>query len=311
MSENFISILIPTYNRPNYLEMSLKSVLQQTYKNFEVVISDNSPNDDTENLIRRLIKSKSDPRIKYVHHRKFNADDNWNFLRTYETKAEWIHWLMDDDALYPNHLEVMLKSYEQFPNASLITSGSNHVDSNGNHLRFEKYFGDKLIRIPGEEAGKLVLTGRDNFIGMPSNILIRKKFLRSGDNAGMSDADRGFFPLIDLSTWFQLLPQGEFVYLPEILTVQRDHQNKASKKLFVDFAICYYIFIRRVWLQKIFLKTEEDLRKSLTVFFPRMRDRGFRLSPNTSREKMTLLRNINSAVNNFLKNGVELPKFEL
>ncbi len=310
MSENFISVLIPTYNRPQYLEIALNSVLQQTYKNFEVVISDNSSNNKTEHLIRGMIKS--DSRIKYVHHRNSNADYNWNFLRRYQNpKAEWIHWLMDDDALYPNHLETMLKSYQEFPNASLITSGSEHVDLDGRHLRFEKYFGDNLTRMLGEEAGKLVLTGRDNFIGMPSNILIRKKFLRSGDNACMSDEDRGFFPLIDLSTWFQLLPQGEFVYLPEILTVQRDHQNKASKKLFVDFAICYYIFIRRVWTQKIFLKTEEDLRKSLTEFFPRMRDRGFRLSPSTSREKVTLLRNINSAVNNFLQNGVELPKFEL
>ena len=182
---------------------------------------------------------------------------------------------------------------------------------NGKHLGFEKYFGDKLIRIDGEKIGTSILLGRDNFIGMLSNILIRKKFLRPGDNACISDEDGGFYPLIDLSTWFQLLLQGEFVFLPEILTVNRDHQNKASKKLFVDFAICYYIFIQRFWSQKIFLKTEEDLRKSLTVFFPRMRDRGFRLSPNTSREKVTLLRNINSAVNNFLKNGVELPKFEL
>ena len=104
-------MLIPTYNRPQYLEFALNSVLQQTYKNFEVIISDDSPNDDTENLINKMIKL--DSRIKYVHHRNFNADDNWNFLRRYQNpEAEWIHWLMDDDALYPNHLEMMLKSYE-------------------------------------------------------------------------------------------------------------------------------------------------------------------------------------------------------
>ena len=50
-----VTVLIPTYNRPYFLSMAIESVLAQTYPNIEIFISDNSPNEDTKNMILLLI----------------------------------------------------------------------------------------------------------------------------------------------------------------------------------------------------------------------------------------------------------------
>ena len=98
-----VTVIIPTFNRPKYFEMALCSVLAQTYKNIEVVVRDNSTNDDTEKLIQEYLKA--DSRIKYFRHKNFNADDNWNWARHYNNpKAEYVNWLMDDDLFYPEKI---------------------------------------------------------------------------------------------------------------------------------------------------------------------------------------------------------------
>ncbi|MBQ7628766.1 MAG: glycosyltransferase family 2 protein, partial [Selenomonadaceae bacterium] len=72
-----VTVIIPTFNRPKYFKLALESALNQTYRNIEVVVSDNSTEDDTENLMQDYIKN--DSRIKYFRHKNFTANDNWNF----------------------------------------------------------------------------------------------------------------------------------------------------------------------------------------------------------------------------------------
>lgn len=60
-----VTIMIPTYNQPQYIEQCVDSVLSQDYANLEVVISDDSTNDDTENIY--MAKYSNDSRVKYFH----------------------------------------------------------------------------------------------------------------------------------------------------------------------------------------------------------------------------------------------------
>lgn len=64
---SLFSILIPTRNRVEYLKYALDSALSQTFKDLEVVVSDNASEDNT----RQLVESIGEPRIKYVRTKKF------------------------------------------------------------------------------------------------------------------------------------------------------------------------------------------------------------------------------------------------
>ena len=96
-----VSIIIPTYNHAKYLGRSLQSVINQTYKNWEVIIIDNHSTDDTLNLVN----SFTDERIKYlkIHNNGIIAKSRNLGIKT--AKGDWIAFLDSDDWWSYNKLE--------------------------------------------------------------------------------------------------------------------------------------------------------------------------------------------------------------
>tara|TARA_B100000282_G_scaffold82211_1_gene57176 strand:+ start:49 stop:882 length:834 start_codon:yes stop_codon:yes gene_type:complete len=113
-----ISILLPTFNRSKILkERAVKSVLSQSYKNYELIIIDDGSTDDTEKIIKKI----KDKRIKYVKIRR----NNYRYPNTIENhwfvgpvialnkgldlvKGDWIARIDDDDIWTKNHLKDLL-----------------------------------------------------------------------------------------------------------------------------------------------------------------------------------------------------------
>jgi glycosyltransferase involved in cell wall biosynthesis len=97
----FFSICIPTRNRAEYLQHAIKSILSQTFNDFEIIISDNNSSDDT----RRVVKSFKDARIRYYHSKKnLPLTDNWNKCYSM-ARGEYFMLIGDDDYLLPQALE--------------------------------------------------------------------------------------------------------------------------------------------------------------------------------------------------------------
>ena len=256
-----VLVLIPTYNRPQYFKEALESVLNQTYRNFEIVVSDDSANDETEKLIQPYLEK--DSRIKYFRHHNFTADDNWNFLRQYQIddkKSEYVNWLMDDDLFYPRKLELMVEVYRNNPDISLVTSIKNTINEAGKVTGKWMNLSDSTFKKSGEDMGKSIFI-LGNVIGFPGAVLIKKEFLRNGDLCWNDDED-GFYSLCDVSTWLQLLSKGNMVWIGEPLSAQRIHNKEATFwfKTRVIFAIAWAKLIYTAWEKKIFLKTEHDLK---------------------------------------------------
>ncbi len=256
-----VSVIIPTFNRPKYFREALDSALNQTYRNIEVFVSDNSTDDDTEILIRNC----DDARIKYFRHRDFNAADNWNFARSYNNpKAEFVNWLMDDDKFYPPKIEKMVEVMRRRPDVSLVTSVRHVIDADGNITDTMPGTLDKNVFQPGEVAGRNLLFTCTNDIGEPTTALIRKSCLRDGDLCRTAD-ERGFYPLIDVSTWLQVLSCGNLIWLAEPLSAFRFHAGQASNWESVGsvFSVCWAYLLEVEWRNKFFLHTEDDFRKAL------------------------------------------------
>jgi glycosyltransferase involved in cell wall biosynthesis len=95
----FLTIVIPTYNRAHLIEHTLKSVLQQSCDDFEVIIIDDGSTDNTEEIIQRYLSEK----VQY--HRIPNSERGAARNRGTElAKGDYINWFDSDDEMLPNHV---------------------------------------------------------------------------------------------------------------------------------------------------------------------------------------------------------------
>lgn len=105
MKEVIVSIIIPTFNVEKYIKKCINSVLEQTYKSFEIILVDDCSTDRT----LEIISSYSDPRIK-VFINKENKGPSYSRNRAIEkAKGDWIAFLDGDDWWDSNRLEILIK----------------------------------------------------------------------------------------------------------------------------------------------------------------------------------------------------------
>lgn len=105
----FFSIVIPTFNRAALVERAVKSVLAQSFNDFEVIVVDDGSTDDTKNTLQKF---SSDSRFKYIfqENQKESAARN-NGVSV--ASGDYVCFLDSDDVYYPNHLEVLKQAIEE------------------------------------------------------------------------------------------------------------------------------------------------------------------------------------------------------
>src|SRR5262245_32601052 len=104
----FFTIVIPTYNRAQLIDATIQSVLQQTYRNYEVIVVDDGSTDNTEEVVKKYLA----PNFIYykLEHGERSAARNFG---TSKAKGDYINWFDSDDIMLPNHLEELNKAIKQ------------------------------------------------------------------------------------------------------------------------------------------------------------------------------------------------------
>jgi glycosyltransferase involved in cell wall biosynthesis len=112
--DKLISICIPTYQRPQLLKVALNSCLEQSYSHFEIVVGDDSIDDNTENLINEF-QLKSQIKIRYIHNKPaLGQSANVNMLFDSADGYRLI-LLHDDDLLLPTAIEDLDRCWSDIP----------------------------------------------------------------------------------------------------------------------------------------------------------------------------------------------------
>lgn len=265
--EPLVSIVIPTYQRPEYFAMALESVLAQTYKKLDIFITDNSHNEDTKNIVQKYL---CDERIHYEHHPDFDAVGNWQRAFDYNNpQAEYVNFLMDDDVFMPHKIKTMLDLYNSNTGISLVTSYRELIDSEGNLLpeqEWNRRLSDRPVRYSGKEVGKGILLYMKNDIGEPTTVLVCKKYLKDnyyGWNKLPMDRRISDFPC-----WLHLLTQGDMIYWPEPLSFMRIHDSQQQNSIDCIYGgfLCWAEEIMYAWKQRKFFDTGDEYRQALANY---------------------------------------------
>jgi glycosyltransferase involved in cell wall biosynthesis len=138
---DLVSIIMPSYNTGKYIEDSIRSVLAQTYENWELIIVDDCSTDDTDGVVQEYLQ---DTRIRYL---KNEVNSGAAVSRNYalrEAKGKWIAFLDSDDIWHPEKLERQIRFMEE--TGYKFTYTDYKIQLNGTWLPYIYYGPDKVTK---------------------------------------------------------------------------------------------------------------------------------------------------------------------
>lgn len=243
-----VSILIPTHNRPHYFKIALESALNQTYRNIEIIVSDNSDDEETKNLIQGYLGVYSN--LKYFFNSGISPNDNID-LPLQQASGEYINYLFDDDYFHIEKIEKMMNCFLEYEDISLVTSHRQVVDKHGNYFKdissTAKLFHEDTL-LDGKTMGNFVLQNQINVIGEPTTVLHRKGEFQK---IPLVYYDRVYLSIADVATWLKIMKNKKCVYVSETLSYFRMHDEQLQNA--PEFTLSGY----NEWLYLI-NKTYED-----------------------------------------------------
>tara|TARA_B100001093_G_scaffold513752_1_gene586317 strand:- start:4764 stop:7874 length:3111 start_codon:yes stop_codon:yes gene_type:complete len=228
-----ISICVPVLNGSKYLTAALNSALCQTYRNFELLISDNGSTDSSREIVENL-EIPSDIKVRVFENSNSGISNNCNFL-VEKSKGKFIKFLFQDDILCKNNLEKLLTNQNSFDNVGLVFSKREVILDDRSSLICRQIFeGGKDVhihwtKIENFQSGLSLLEDPNllkqplNKVGEPSNTLILKDaFLKVGG------FDQDLLQMLDLDLWYKIFSSYNVVFVDEYLSYFRVHRNQAS-----------------------------------------------------------------------------------
>lgn len=214
-----LSICIPAFKRVEYLERLLDSIAGQTFKDFEVVITDDSNDASVADLIEKYDSSISNL-IYHKNEQVMGTPENWNEAIK-RANTEWIKIMHDDDWFSSeNSLKQFAKAIDDNPQANFIFSAYN------NFLGQKKIKGMLLSGINKSLLGRSVFyLFKEQFIGNPSCTLVRK------DNN--IDYDKRLKWVVDFDYYIRyLLVHKNFFYIDKALINVGLNEDQVTKYTF-------------------------------------------------------------------------------
>jgi len=219
-----VSILIPTFNRANYLRMAIDSALNQTYPNIEILVLDDCSADETI----KLSKAYSDiEHITFVRNEEnIGFIENWNKAVSLSS-GEYIKIIGDDDILESNCVAEQVKILNEHPDVGVVSCNPFIIDENNNIKSDNSTYRlfNKDTKENGKKFIKNYLLGKKP-VGWPTAILFRRDDI---DKAGDFDTAAGCAADIDM--WCRILKRKNFYYLDQVLAYCRQWSGNLSAKL--------------------------------------------------------------------------------
>jgi len=269
-----VSFLIATFNRANYLDLCIESILAQSEDDFEIIVVDDGSKDNTE----ELIKNKYGERVIYLKNQSnrgvaFSRNLSINYAR-----GEFLGLIDSDDILSDRkYLETALKILKSDPQIDIFCCDNFCIDELGERIG-DKTFLHSTIDYKGVDLTSKEMAFSDIFMGgiHSCGALVRREIINQTGPLNTNYRimwDEEFFLRVSASNKFKIY------YYDHPLTAYRIHKNNFSKNI-------SELYRERIKARFEIIKTHGYLRKKLGIKFnQRMANQYFCLSDAYLRER--------------------------
>jgi len=216
-----VSVCLPVYNGETYIREAIRSILDQTFDDFELIISDNASTDRTEEICREM--AARDRRARYVRS-DANRGLTWNHNRAFELAVgRFVMWIGHDDVLGSEYLSRCVEVLERDPQVVLCYAGARHIDENGNVIEQVELQNLAVARRPSDRFRNTLY----EHIGTAIYGLMKRDTLRQ------TALHRGFIE-DDRVLLAEMALRGRFSLISEPLFSRRFHSLKTSSRFSND-----------------------------------------------------------------------------
>lgn len=241
-NNDLISVVLPIYNGEKYMIQSINSIINQTYKNWELIIIDDCSTDRTA-IIAKQYASK-DSRIKY-----YKNDKNMKLPKTLNkgfslAKGDYLTWTSDDNLYISNAFEKMYRKLKDSKDIEFIYSSCEIIDENGNNLDY----------MYASSQGSKEIIG-SNIVG--ACFMYTRKVYES-----IGDYDENYILVEDYDYWLRIFSKFNTTYIEDILYKYRWHNGaltSTEKKEKIN-SVCEKVILKNIssfgkldWLSKYYL----------------------------------------------------------
>jgi len=247
MSKPLVSVVIPTYNRSKLLKRAVRSVLNQTYSNLEILIVDDHSEDKTKKIGKKL--EKESQKVRYIYQETNQGAPAARNRGIKEAKGEYIGLLDDDDEYLEKKIELQVKKFQTDPKLGLIYGGFRVIREGS-----DKEPVDKLPKYRRDLSKPLL---RNCVIGSPTVLVKKEAFSRVGY------FDTKLESCQDWDMWYRIARDYQIDYVDKVIAKYYLHEDEQittnwSKKI--------------QGAKRIYRKQTEDLKKYPKIQLKREKD---------------------------------------
>jgi len=232
MSRQKVSVCIPVYNGEKHIRETVDSILNQTYRNYELVIVDNCSTDKTD----EILKSFKDPRLKLFRNNKtVGAAQNWNKCLEHAS-GDYIALYHGDDIYYPTIVEEEITILDKYTKVGAVFTLAEYL--NEENIPIKKLDIPKSIEEINILDFKQTInnTMRHECIFFCPTAMMRKSVL---DRVGRFDAESYGF-VFDLDMWLRIAQRSKLCIINKKLMKYRIYSSQGSQALAATGGLEHY-----------------------------------------------------------------------
>jgi glycosyltransferase involved in cell wall biosynthesis len=224
IQDPLVSIVIPVKNGMPYLKKCVESVIKSSYKNLEIIVSDDGSVDGS----RDYILSLNHDAIKLISPAKpMGIGNHWTFVSSFATGA-YLKLLCSDDTVNQPGIENQVRALQSNSEIGMVASRREFIDHEGRKIFNSKKFSGIPLELAGKEAVRKSLLQGTNIFGEPSSVMFRNSVLK--EYLPWNDSEPY---LLDFELYARLLLESNkrIVLLPSLDATFRIHGVSLSSAI--------------------------------------------------------------------------------
>ncbi|MGA3291909.1 MAG: glycosyltransferase [Candidatus Microgenomates bacterium] len=207
MEKPSISIVIPSYNKSQFIGITLDSILRQSCRNFEIIVQDGGSTDGTFDIVRKYARKY--PKIFNIESKRDNGQTSAINIGLKKAKGEIVTYINADDVYTQNAFSEVVKMYSKNPDSLWFAGRGKVIESSGKEIaKPSTLYKNFLLSL--NSRFYLLIT---NYLSQPSVFLTKSAYQKYGPFTGINNGT-----VMEYSLWLKLSNVSMPIVVPKILS---------------------------------------------------------------------------------------------